>query len=311
VPGRRRRLGAECQRHRHPPACRHRLSAAACAWTSRACRSCTRPSCRSRSATSASPVSCSRRSAPPQRSGTSLAIPWYWNIAPNYDATFEPTYYSKRGSKLDTEFRYLTDLGRGTLETEYLPDDTEFGDSRSYLRFIDRSDFTDTLRLDVDAANVSDSAWFEDFGLGRKARASATSSARPVSRISRSTGSQVLRAQNFQTIDDVGIPPQLRPHTLLPALACTRGFPDQLAGLDVGLDLGSRRLRAQLRDLVTTGWRMDVAPEIRWPLRGAGVYLEPAAGWRYTRVSPRRRRAARHRRFADRSCAGAEPSTAA
>src|SRR6185436_1877957 len=94
------------------------------------------------------------------------AVPWYWNIAPNYDATFVPTYFSKRGGKLDSEFRYLTDLGHGTLETEYLPDDQEFGDSRHYVRFVDRSDFTDTLRLDIDAANVGDSQWFEDFGLG-------------------------------------------------------------------------------------------------------------------------------------------------
>ena len=49
------------------------------------------------------------------RSGTSLSIPWYWNIAPNYDATFLPTWYTKRGGKLDGEFRYLTDLGRGPV----------------------------------------------------------------------------------------------------------------------------------------------------------------------------------------------------
>ncbi|HJY40252.1 MAG TPA: putative LPS assembly protein LptD, partial [Steroidobacteraceae bacterium] len=51
------------------------------------------------------------------RSGSSLTVPWYWNIAPNYDATFSPTWFSKRGGKLDSEFRYLTDAGRGTLET--------------------------------------------------------------------------------------------------------------------------------------------------------------------------------------------------
>jgi LPS-assembly protein len=216
------------------------------------------------------------------RSGTSLAIPWYWNIAPNYDATFAPTYFSKRGSKLDTEFRYLSDFGRGTLETEYLPDDAEFGDSRSYLRFTDRSDFTQTLRLDVDAANVSDSAWFEDFGLGPEGTS--------ISYLERSASLTyltqhwlaVLRAQNFQTIDDAGIAPELRPHTLLPALAVHAGFPDQPAGLELGMDLEVDNFAHNYDDRVATGWRMDVAPEIRWPLRGAGVYLEPAASWRYT-----------------------------
>jgi len=26
-----------------------------------------------------------------------IAVPWYWNIAPNYDATFTGRYYSSRG----------------------------------------------------------------------------------------------------------------------------------------------------------------------------------------------------------------------
>jgi LPS-assembly protein len=216
------------------------------------------------------------------RSGTSLAVPWYWNIAPNYDATFSPTWFSKRGGKLDSEFRYLTGAGRGTLETQYLPDDDEFGDSRSYLRFVNRSDFTDTLRLDIDASNVSDSAWFEDFGLGPEGTS--------ISYLDRSASLTyltqhwlaVLRAQNFQTIDDAGIPPELRPHTMLPALAVHAGFPDRFAGLDAGLDFEIADFAHNYDDRVATGWRMDVAPEIRWPLRGAGVYLEPAAGWRYT-----------------------------
>ena len=92
----------------------------------------------------------------------------------------------------------------------------------------------------------------------------------------------MLRAQNFQTIDDAGIPPELRPHTMLPALAVHAGFPDRFAGLDAGLDFEIADFAHNYDDRVATGWRMDVAPEIRWPLRGAGVYLEPAAGWRYT-----------------------------
>lgn len=216
------------------------------------------------------------------RSGSSLAVPWYWNIAPNYDATFVPTWFSKRGGKLDSEFRYLTDLGRGTLETEYLPDDNEFGDSRHYVHFVDRSDFTDTLRLDIDAANVGDSQWFEDFGLGPEGTS--------ISYLERSASLTyltqhwlaVLRAQNFQTIDDLGIPPELRPHTIVPQLAVHAGFPNEFAGLQFGLDMEVGDFAHNYEDLVTTGWRMDVAPEVRLPLRGAGMYLEPSASWRYT-----------------------------
>jgi LPS-assembly protein len=216
------------------------------------------------------------------RSGSSLAVPWYWNIAPNYDATFVPTWFSKRGGKLDSEFRYLTDLGRGTFEAEYLPDDKEFGDSRHYVHFVDRSNFSDTLRLDIDAANVGDSQWFEDFGLGPEGTS--------ISYLERTASLTyltqhwlaVLRAQNFQTIDDIGIPPELRPHTMAPQLAVHAGFPNQLAGLALGVDLEVGDFLHNYEDLVTTGWRMDFAPEIRLPLRGAGVYLEPAASWRYT-----------------------------
>jgi LPS-assembly protein len=216
------------------------------------------------------------------RSGSSLAVPWYWNIAPNYDATFVPTWFSKRGGKLDSEFRYLTELGRGTLQTEYLPQDDEFGDSRHYVHYLDRSDFTDTLRLDIDAANVGDSQWFEDFGLGPEGTS--------ISYLERTASLTyltqhwlaVLRAQNFQTIDDLGIPPELRPHTMAPQLAVHAGFPNQLAGLQFGLDMEVGNFAHNYEDRVTTGWRADFAPEVRLPLRGAGVYLEPAASWRYT-----------------------------
>jgi LPS-assembly protein len=40
-------------------------------------------------------------------SGLLLSVPWYWNIAPNRDATFTPTVMSRRGVELGGEFRYL------------------------------------------------------------------------------------------------------------------------------------------------------------------------------------------------------------
>ncbi|HEX7115314.1 MAG TPA: LPS assembly protein LptD [Steroidobacter sp.] len=216
------------------------------------------------------------------RNGSSLAVPWYWNIAPNYDATFTPTYYSKRGARLDTEFRYLTSLGRGTLNAAYLPDDREAGQARSLVQFLNRSDLSDHFRLDIDAANVSDSQWFEDFGLGPEGTS--------ITYLNRSAHLTymsehwlaVATAQNFQTIDDIGVAPEDRPYELVPQLAARAFYPDQPLGLELALDMELASFEHTRTNLVNTGWRLDVAPEIRWPLRAAGMYLEPAASWRYT-----------------------------
>jgi LPS-assembly protein len=221
------------------------------------------------------------------RSGYSLSVPWYWNIAPNYDASLTPTYFSKRGTKLDTEFRFLNAAGEGQLDVAYLPDDREFGSERSLLHFVDRSDFTQRLRLNIDAANVSDDEWFEDFGMGPEGTS--------VTYLNRSASLTylddhwlgIVHAQNFQTIDfatenRMPIPPAQRPYTMLPQMAVRANFPDQPFGLTYGMDFEMVNFDHNVEGL-PTGWRADFAPEIRMPLRGAGVYIEPSARWRYTR----------------------------
>jgi LPS-assembly protein len=219
------------------------------------------------------------------RNGTGLAVPWYWNIAPNYDATFTPTYYSRRGAKIDTEFRYLNPFGRGIVDAQYLPDDQQRNTDRSLVRFTDQSDLGHRFRLHLDAANASDNKWFEDFGFGQEGTS--------VTYLNRSAALTyfddhwlaMARMQNFQVIDDfdpetgTGITDEERPYTLLPQLAVRASFPDQPYGLAYGFDM---ELSNFARKETFTGMRLDVAPEIRMPLRGAGLYLEPAAGWRYT-----------------------------
>ncbi|HKE96431.1 MAG TPA: LPS assembly protein LptD [Povalibacter sp.] len=212
------------------------------------------------------------------RSGTALGVPWYWNIAPEYDATFLPTWYSRRGLRLDTEFRYLSPFGRGTLTSDYLPDDQLFGDARLLTHFVDQSDFTEHLRLGIDAADVTDNEWFQDFGLGPEGT-SISYLNRLANLVYLDDGwFASLRAQNFQTID-TSIDDFDRPYTLLPQLAVRGYFPDQPYGLTLGFD---GEFSNFLRNDGVTGMRLDLAPEIRMPLRGAGIYLEPAASWRYT-----------------------------
>jgi LPS-assembly protein len=213
-------------------------------------------------------------------SGYSLSTPWYWDIAPNYDATFVPTWYSKRGAKLDTEFRYLSRFGRGEFNGEYLPEDRELGRERSFVQWTDETDFTRRMRLDIDAANVSDSQWFEDFGLGPEGTSNLYLNRQAHLTFLDNHWLATLRAQNFQTIDD-RIAPTDRPHTLLPQLGVRGYFPDQPFGLAFGIDAEVANFDHNVEGL-PTGWRLDAAPEVRMPLRGSGVFLEPSASWRYT-----------------------------
>ncbi|PIZ04334.1 MAG: LPS-assembly protein LptD [Gammaproteobacteria bacterium CG_4_10_14_0_8_um_filter_38_16] len=58
--------------------------------------------------------------------GFYFSVPYYWNIAPNYDAIITPQWYSDRGVQLNTFFRYLTSVSDGFFYTSILPDDNEF-----------------------------------------------------------------------------------------------------------------------------------------------------------------------------------------
>ena len=55
--------------------------------------------------------------------GVEFTQPYYWNIAPNRDATFYPSLMSKRGLDLGGEFRYLENDYRGVARANYMPDD--------------------------------------------------------------------------------------------------------------------------------------------------------------------------------------------
>ena len=59
------------------------------------------------------------------RNGLDLKLPVYLNLAPNYDATITPHWYSKRGLMLEGEFRYLTARSTGIFTGTYLPGDDQ------------------------------------------------------------------------------------------------------------------------------------------------------------------------------------------
>lgn len=99
-------------------------------------------------------------------------LPYYWNIAPNMDATITPHYMHRRGGIMwENEFRYLTQAGAGLMEFDYLNSDKVYEDehpkddnSRRWLFYWQHAGVMDQVwRFNVDYTKVSDTSYFNDF----------------------------------------------------------------------------------------------------------------------------------------------------
>ncbi|WP_286271356.1 LPS assembly protein LptD [Thalassotalea hakodatensis] len=99
-----------------------------------------------------------------QRTGFQFESPFYWNIAPNMDATITPRYMSKRGLQLLTEFRYLSGQQNGQLNIEYLNKDDELNnDDKRYLARIQHvGTISENIRAYVDYTTISDDNYLVD-----------------------------------------------------------------------------------------------------------------------------------------------------
>ncbi|EOV0646197.1 LPS assembly protein LptD [Cronobacter turicensis] len=101
-----------------------------------------------------------------------FSLPYYWNIAPNFDATITPHYMHKRGNvQWQNEFRYLTHAGAGLMEFDYLPSDNVYqdenpgmSDKHRWLYYWQHAGVMDQVwRFNVNYTKVSDTSYFNDF----------------------------------------------------------------------------------------------------------------------------------------------------
>jgi len=212
------------------------------------------------------------------RSGNEISIPYYWNIAENYDATLIPRLLTDRGLQIGTEFRYLFQNSGGELEVEYLPDDNKFNDNRHHLRFEHQTLFANGWRNQVDVRDVSDNQYFEDLG--------GSLSASSITHLNRSLAfdyvsenwSLLGRVQEYQTIDSA-ILPEDEPYQRLPQIYARGYWPDNLLGLAYGLDAEMVYFD---RDVGVTGWRFNAAPELTLPIVKPGWFVTPGASVDFT-----------------------------
>ncbi len=212
------------------------------------------------------------------RSGNEIRVPWYWNIAPNYDATITPRLLTSRGLQLATEFRYLTEQNEGVIAADYLPDDDITNESRHQVRLDHQTIFDNGWRNQINLREVSDSQYYEDLG-GSLSASSITHLNRSLRFDFYSENFSVLgQLQDHQTIDDA-IRPDQEPYRRLPQVVVNGSWQIPL-GLRFGLNGEVVNFD---RDVGVTGWRVNASPTLELPISGPGWFVDPAIEFDYTR----------------------------
>jgi LPS-assembly protein len=101
--------------------------------------------------------------------GVDITVPYYWNIAPNRDATFYPELMGKRGVNLGSEFRYLEKDYSGDIRVDYMPTDSlrnrkRWGIWTNHTQTFDPKPLgLDALSASVRFNRVSDDDYWRDF----------------------------------------------------------------------------------------------------------------------------------------------------
>lgn len=207
------------------------------------------------------------------KTGTDITIPYYWNIAPNLDATFFPRYMSARGLMLGAQLRYLSPIQRLEINGDYLPNDQKAPENRSRdaVRIEQTGNIENRWLSAIDYSAVSDDQYLVDFGNRLDVTSVRNLTQRGDLRYKGTGWGALLRLQQFQTVDP-SIPRKARPYAQLPHIELNlepARWKDLVTyQLDTQYDYFDNSAR-------THGSRVVAVPSLRLPIRRSYGYLDP------------------------------------
>jgi len=219
------------------------------------------------------------------RRGLEVAVPYYWNIAPEQDLTLIPSVMTKRGEQLKTQYRFMGQTYVGEMRYEYMPQDSELHRSRSAFSLQHRQQVTPNLLANVDLNKVSDARYFVDFS--SQVRQVSTGNLQQMASLgySGAVGSVPYylggMVQRWQTLQDP-LAPITPPYARVPQLNFGTSKAD-IGGLADGF-LNGEWVRFQHPTLVE-GTRFSLNPSIAAPLLAPGYFFTPKVGVKYSSYS--------------------------
>lgn len=217
------------------------------------------------------------------KNGLEVIVPYYFNLAPNYDLTIFPNLMARRGLQLGAEARYMGNNYSGTTYVEYLPNDKEADRDRYFLSTKHQQAFNNGLSYYWDVKSASDDKYPDDFSSPQN---------RDLQRLLLREGgfkqklgvwNATLRATNYQVLQDVEAP-IIKPFDRLPQLTITGGQED-VHGFDWQMYAEMTRFwlsneyldQMPLKQQQARGNRFIMKPEISYPIYQSGYFFTPKA----------------------------------
>ena len=210
-------------------------------------------------------------------SGIELSLPYYWNIAPNYDATITPRFMSKRGLQLGGEFRYLQPNYAGELQAEWLPDNLT-QTTRSAYRLTHNQNFGYGFSGALNVQGVSDDNYFRDLSSLVAVTSQTTLPREGSLNYANGPWSAGVGVQRFQTLQD-SLNPITPPYDRVPQITAAYTKLDAFGFADVR---AATEYVAFDSPTAVRGSRFTLNPAFSVPLTRAYGYLTPKFGVHYT-----------------------------
>ena len=239
--------------------------------------------------------------------GFMLVTPYYFNLAPNYDATLYPRYMTKRGLLMEGEFRYLTESSEGQFGAAYLndkddkrKDQTDYKDTRYMLNWQHKGGLDSRVLTQVDYTKISDPYYFQDLQsdqIGVESREYVNQQGSVTYR--GDTYNATLNAQAYQ----MATVTQITPYNKLPQITFNGALPYHPGGLDFKYDTEIVRFERSLENGDYTnedgtvasrldtrvaglaranGTRLNLAPSMSLPMTASYGYVTPSLKYMYT-----------------------------
>ncbi len=234
--------------------------------------------------------------------GGHITVPVYVRLAPNYDLTLQPTYYSRRGLHLGLEGRYLQPMLEGKLQVEHIRHDQAYkaqledkdegeaaaqGAERWALDWAHNGDLGGTIQYGADVDRVSDPDYLRDFSSSLLGTSASELESRAWAQGSWRAHSWEAELQHWQNLR-----PEDRPDPYRRWPSLTYAYtPGQLpAGLDFRLEAEATRFKLPrwpeakqpVEEQRPAGDRYHAQPQVTWPIHRQAFFLEPALSLHHT-----------------------------